>query len=91
MDALWSVWWVWMAAALLLAIIEVLAPGFIFLGFAIGAAVTGLLLLILPITWTLPVLALIFAALSLAAWLILRRSFALRTGQVKHFEDDING
>ena len=92
MADLWSVWWVWMAAALLLAIIEVLAPGFIFLGFAIGAAVTGLLLLIAPgIGWTIPILALVFAALSLAAWLILRRSFALRTGQVKHFEDDING
>ena len=91
MGELWSVWWIWMAAALLLAIIEVLAPGFIFLGFAIGAAVTGLLLLILPgIGWTIPILALVFAALSLAAWLILRRGFALRTGQVKHFEDDIN-
>ena len=34
-----AAWWVWMAAALVLAIVEVLLPGFMLLGFAIGAAV----------------------------------------------------
>ena len=88
--ALWSLWWVWMAAALVLGIIEMLAPGFIFLGFAIGAAGVGLLLLLVPGTLGLPALLLVFAALSLAAWLILRRSFALPKGQVKTFDHDIN-
>ena len=88
-DALWSVWWLWLAGALVLGVVEMLLPGFIFLGFAIGAALTGLLLL--AVAPSLPVLLLIFAALSLAAWLILRRTFALPHGQVKRFKDDING
>ena len=37
MSALWTVWWAWLALALLFGIAEVLLPGFVFLGFAIGA------------------------------------------------------
>ena len=33
---------------------------------------------------------LVFAALSLLAWLVLRRLFSLPKGQVKHFDRDIN-
>jgi len=36
-------WWVWMSAALLLATAEVIIPGWIFLGFALGALVMGAL------------------------------------------------
>ncbi|MDK3072020.1 hypothetical protein QO034_02770 [Sedimentitalea sp. JM2-8] len=87
--AVLSLWWAWLGVALVLGIAEVLLPGFIFLGFAIGAvAVAGLLALGLAVS--LPVLLLIFAALSLVAWLILRRYFALPKGQVKRFHDDIN-
>ena len=88
--ALWSLWWVWIAGALVLGIVEMLAPGFIFLGFAIGAAGVGLLQLLAPGALGLPALLLAFAALSLVAWLILRRSFALPKGQVKTFDHDIN-
>lgn len=88
---LWSIWWVWMAAALVLAILEVLAPGFVFLGFALGSLAVGLLLLLgIGATLSLPILLLIFAALSLLAWLVLRRLFALPTGQVKIIDKDIN-
>jgi len=88
---LWSIWWVWMAAALVLAILEVLAPGFVFLGFALGSLAVGLLLLLgIGATLSLPILLLIFAALSLLAWLVLRRLFALTTGQVKIIDKDIN-
>ena len=88
---LWSIWWVWMAAALALAILEVLAPGFVFLGFALGSLAVGLLLLLgIGATLSLPILLLIFAALSLLAWLVLRRLFALPTGQVKIIDKDIN-
>ncbi|MCP4820693.1 MAG: hypothetical protein GY883_15995 [Shimia sp.] len=90
MADLMTTWWVWLAAALVLAILEVLAPGFVFLGFAIGAAVMGLMLLGLAQVFSVPMILLIFAALSLAAWLILRRIFALPTGQVKTFNRDIN-
>lgn len=89
-DPIWSTWWIWAAAALLLAIIEVLAPGFVFLGFAIGAAAVALILLNTGMSVSLPMLLLIFAALSLVAWLILRRVFARPYGQVKNFDHDIN-
>ncbi|MEP2532912.1 hypothetical protein [Shimia sp.] len=90
MTELLTTWWVWLAAALVLVILETLVPGFVFLGFAIGAAAVGLMLfgplqLVSP-----PMLFLIFAAFSLVAWLVLRRLFSLPTGQVKTFDRDIN-
>ena len=88
--AFWSLWWVWLAAALALGILEVLIPGFVFLGFAIGALAVSMLLLNTGLNVSLPLLLLIFAALSLAAWLLLRRFFALPQGQVKTFDHDIN-
>ncbi|CUI02022.1 MULTISPECIES: NfeD family protein [Leisingera] len=89
-DGFWTLWWVWAAAALVLGILEILAPGFVFLGFAIGAAAVALLLLVSGGSWGLPLLLLIFAGLSLAAWLLLKRLFALPKGQVKTFDHDIN-
>ena len=41
---IWS-WWIWLAGAVVLAIVEMLVPGYLFLGFALGAAATGLVLL----------------------------------------------
>ncbi|UTH44590.1 NfeD family protein [Loktanella salsilacus] len=84
-----SVWWVWLSAALGLATLEVIVPGYIFLGFAIGAALVGLLLLIVPIA-SMPLILVIFAALSLGAYLAMRRVFG-RPGQTpKIWERDIN-
>jgi len=90
MTDLLTVWWVWLAAALVLAILEVLAPAFIFLGFAIGAALVGVALLGPLKLLSVPMLLLVFAALSLIAWLVLRKVFALPKGQVKTFNHDIN-
>jgi membrane protein implicated in regulation of membrane protease activity len=90
MADLLTIWWVWLAAALVLAILEVLAPGFIFLGFAIGAALVGVALLGPLQLLSVPMILLVFAALSLIAWLVLRRVFALPKGQVKTFNHDIN-
>jgi len=90
MADLMATWWVWLAAALVLAILEVLAPGFVFLGFAIGAAVMGVILLAAGQSLSIPMILLIFAALSLVAWLVLRRVFELPGGQVKTFDHDIN-
>lgn len=87
----WQLWWVWCAVALMLAILEVLAPGFVFLGFALGALACGVLLAILGSSaFGLPALVFLFAALSLISWLLMRRFFALPTGQVKNFDHDIN-
>lgn len=86
---LWSLWWVWLAGALALGILEVLAPGFIFLGFAIGAALVGLLLLT-PFSPGLPALLAIFAILSLAAWAVLRAIFRREGGDARRIHHDIN-
>lgn len=87
--ALWGLWWVWLAAALCLAILEILVPGFIFLGFAIGAAVTAVLVL-LPFQLGLTALLAIFAGLSLVAWVILRRLFKPTDDQTRVIHNDIN-
>ena len=34
---MWNVWWVWIVAGFALGVLEILAPGYIFLGFAMGA------------------------------------------------------
>jgi len=86
---MWGVWWVWMVAGFALGVLEVLAPGFIFLGFAIGAVATGLLVAI-GITGSLPLLLLVFAVLSFVAWLILKRFFGRVEGQVKLWDRDVN-
>ena len=87
---LWSEWWVWMSAALALATLEVIIPGYIFLGFAIGALVMGVLLLLGVTGLSLPILLVVFAVLSLIAYLAMRRIFGLKTGQVKVWDRDIN-
>lgn len=87
---LWQEWWVWMIAGAVLGILEVLIPGFILLGFAIGAALTGLLLWFGVLGGSLATLVLVFALASLAAWLTLRRVVGIRRGQVKVWDRDIN-
>ena len=39
----WSIWWIWLCVAMVLGLLEILVPGFVFLGFAIGALLTSLL------------------------------------------------
>ena len=85
----WSASWVWFVAAAVLAILEVLAPAQIFLGFAVGAAGVGVALL-LGVPGSLPTLLLIFGVLSLVAWLVIRRAVGIREGQTKVFKHDIN-
>ncbi len=89
---MWTSWVFWMIAAVALAILEVFAPGFIFLGFAIGAALVGLILLIggSVISLSLPMTILVFAVVSLISWIALRRVLGVQRGQVKVFEEDIN-
>lgn len=89
-----SVWWVWVAAGLALAIFEVVVPGYIFVGFALGAIATGVMIgLGLPGSgWMMaqPLnTLLVFALLSLACWLILRRVLR-RRGQSRRIDHDIN-
>lgn len=82
-------WWAWVILGFALGVLEVLAPGFIFLGFAIGAVVTGALVGI-GVSAGVPALILIFAVVSVVAWLALRRVVGVREGQVKIWDRDIN-
>lgn len=87
---MWAVWWVWIVAGFALGVLEVLVPGFIFLGFAIGAVVTGILVGLGLAPASLGALILIFAVVSLVAWFLLRRTMGVRDGQVKVWDKDIN-
>ena len=62
---MWATWWIWMLGALVLAFVEVLVPAHIFLGFAVGAALTGVALAIgVPgLAESLPLTLVVFAAL----------------------------
>jgi membrane protein implicated in regulation of membrane protease activity len=79
-----------MSGALILATLEVLIPGYIFLGFAVGAGVMGVLILLGVSATGLALTLVIFAVLSLLAYLGMRRVFGLRKGQVRVWDTDIN-
>ena len=87
----WDVWWVWMAAAIGLGVLEMLAPAFVLLGFALGAAFVGLGLLSgALIGMSFAALMAIFAIASLTAWLGLRMIFKKPGDTPKVFDHDIN-
>lgn len=87
---MWATWWVWVVAGFALGVVEVLLPGFIFLGFAIGAVITGMLVGIGLLGANVPLLVLAFALASLVAWYVLRRMFGVKGGEVKLWDKDIN-
>jgi inner membrane protein len=93
---MFATWWVWVAAGLVIGILEVLIPGyFLFVGFAAGAVVTGVWMgLGLPgADWMAASVAnglTVFALASLVAWLVLRQVVGVRGGQVKRIDHDIN-
>lgn len=85
-----ATWWAWIVLGFALGVLEVLAPGYIFLGFAIGAILTGTLVGFGLAPLGLPAVILIFAVASVIAWLALRRFVGVRKGQVKIWDRDIN-
>jgi membrane protein implicated in regulation of membrane protease activity len=86
----WQLWWVWVVGGLAIGALEMVVPGYIFVGFAIGAVATGLLAGIGVLAGSPAVMLAVFALLSLAAWLGLRRAMGKRKGQVKIWTRDIN-
>lgn len=87
---IWALWWVWGLGAIALLILEVFAPGFLFLGFGVGAAVVAGLLALGLGSSNVAILALVFAVISMVAWYAMRRVFGVRKGQVKIWDKDIN-
>ena len=72
------------------------APTYILLGFAIGAGlvsiglVTGLMSAVLTSAYTVPTLLVIFAVLSLVAWIALRLAFGKAGQAAQTFDRDVN-
>jgi len=86
-----SAWWVWIAGALVFAILEVLAPVFVFLGFAAGAAAVGVLLAFgVEFGGSVAAMVVVFAAVSLVTTVLLRLMLGARRSENKRFTDDIN-
>ncbi|HEY0214548.1 MAG TPA: hypothetical protein VGC40_13350 [Paenirhodobacter sp.] len=86
---MWLYPWIWIVAGVVLALLEMLLPGFYLLGFAIGAVLTGVLV------WagwlvTLPAMLFTLAAGAVIAWLGLRRIAGVRRGQKTIWHRDIN-
>lgn len=85
-----DLWWVWIVAGLVLAMIEIVIPGYIFAGFAVAAVATGGLIWSGLLGGSLPVTLVVFAGVSLLAWVALRAVFGTTLGQVKRWDRDIN-
>jgi len=86
---IWEIWWAWVALGLVLAIFELFAPGFIFVGFAVGAVVVGVLI-VLGVGFSLPWALVVFAVVSVLAWVGFRVALGTREGQTRTFDHDIN-
>ena len=84
-------WWFWIAGAVVFAILETLAPVFIFLGLAGGAAVVGILLAIgVGFGGSLAWMLVGFATISLVITVLCRLAFGGQTDETQVFTDDIN-
>ena len=72
-----------------MALVEILVPGNIFLGFALGALAMVPVVLVLPGAGVSLLLAL-FAGLSLLGWIVLRVVFKRQSSGARIVERDIN-
>ncbi|SFG47321.1 NfeD family protein [Sulfitobacter dubius] len=89
MAAWLTLWWVWVCAALALGVVELLLPGWIFLGFALGALAMALVVAF----WApgnVALLLAVFAVLSLVAWMALRVLFKRQSSGARIVTRDIN-
>ena len=87
---MWLNGWVWMIAALVLAGIELVAPGWAFMGIALATGAMGLLLLTGIWSAGLPLTLVVTALLSAVMWFLLRRWFKTSRGEVRIWDRDIN-
>ncbi|MDP2084485.1 MAG: hypothetical protein Q8K20_04750 [Gemmobacter sp.] len=86
---MWEAWWMWVAAGVAIGVLELLAPGYVFLGFALGAVATGALVG-LGLLGSLALALAVFGGLSLVAWAAMRLLLGRRAGNVKIISRDIN-
>ena len=82
--------WLWIVTALVLAALELVAPGWFFLGAAIAVGLTGIAALLGLWTGGLPLALVITALMTGVIWLGLRRIFGANRGEVRRWTRDIN-
>lgn len=87
---IWSNGWLWLIVALVLAVLELFAPAWIFFGIALSVATMGLILLAGLWSGGLPMALIVTAVLSGVIWFILHRAVGVRKGQVRIWHRDIN-
>ena len=87
---IWQQAWLWAVLAVVLAGLEMLAPGFYLLGLACGALAVAFLVWVGVLGASLPWMVFVMAAGALASWLALRRWVGVRAGQAKIWDRDIN-
>lgn len=78
-------WMVWIAVGVICMIIEIITPGFLFMSFGVGAILTGLVALVIPILW---VQILIFGIITFILFINLRKlsSRLIKTVEKTNFE-----
>nr|WP_246849694.1 hypothetical protein [Rubellimicrobium arenae] len=82
-------WWLWVALALVLGLLEVLMPVFVFLGFSAGALATAALVAV-GLDAGLGGTLVIFALLSAGAYAVLRFYLGQHRGRARIIRKDIN-
>lgn len=80
--AIIETWWAWVAFGIVLMLLELMMPSYLFLGFGFGAIVTGITLA-LGITMSAQYLMLLFAIASLISWFFCDRFSNSRKGTFK--------
>ena len=84
-----TIWWVWLCIALGMAILELLVPSFIFLGFALGGLAMAAIVATVTIS-NVPALLALYAILSLIAWIGLKAAFRKQSSGARVVTEDIN-
>lgn len=87
---IWQNGWLWLIAALVLVLLELLAPAWVFLGLAVAVALMGLALLVGLWSGGLPMALVVTAILSGVIWYLLRRFVGVQKDQVRIWDRDIN-
>lgn len=87
--AIIETWWAWVAFGIVLILLELMMPSYLFLGFGFGAIVTGITLA-LGMTMSAQYLMLLFSIASLISWVLLRQVFKLPKENVQTFDQGIN-
>ena len=87
--AIIETWWAWVAFGIVLMLLELMMPSYLFLGFGFGAIVTGITLA-LGMTMSARYLMLLFSIASLIRWVLLRQVFKLPKENVQTFDQGLN-